>query len=411
MQFGIRTLASAAAAAVALSGPVAADVVKVAFIDPLSGPMANVGNQGVSHFQFLFDRINARGAVAGGDTFELVTLDNKSSPKEALIQLQKAIDQGARYVVQGNGSSVAYALSDAVTKYNRRNPDAPVLYMNYAAVDPGLTNDSCSYWHFRFDADSDMKLDALTDWLASQDDIKKVYILGQDYSFGKAVSKTTREILAEKRSNIEIVGDELHPMAKIKDFSPYVQKIKASGADAVVTGNWGTDMTLLIKAASAAGMDIPFLTLYGGGAGAPTAMGQSAVGLVKQVTEYHENAEMPESLAKLQDEFEKEYGIDFYYYRLMTMMEMLAKAMDETGSTDPAKVAKALEGMTIETDFGEVEMRADNHQLIQPLIISTLSDNTARDVENTGFGFETDMIVDAASTRRETTCKMRRPGK
>ncbi len=409
MRLPVRSLFAAMAAATIASAALAADPVKIAYIDPLSGPFANVGDAGLKHFQIMAERINAEGGVAGGHEIQIIGLDNKTNPKEALVQFQKALDEGARYITQGNGSSVAHALSEAVEKYNRRNPDDPVLYLNYAAVDPSLTNDKCNYWHFRFDADADMKLQALTDWIASQPDIKKVYIIGQDYSFGKAVSAGAKEQLKQKRPDIEIVGDELHPLGKVKDFSPYIQKIINSGADVVITGNWGTDMTLLIKAAADAGNNIPYLTFYGGGLGSPTAMGASAVGLVKQVSEFTENVPTTPDVVALMDEFEKRYDLDFYYYRVKTMMEMVAKAMNESNSVKPADVAKTLEGMTYETPYGEVMMREDNHQLLQPLYVSTFSDKVERDVEHTGFGFAEDLKIPAEATKTETTCKMQRP--
>ena len=74
-----------------------------------------------------------------------------------------------------------------MSKYNDRNPGKEMLYLNYAAVDPVLTNDKCSFWHFRWDANSDIKMAALTNFMKSQPNIKKVYLINQDYSFGHAV--------------------------------------------------------------------------------------------------------------------------------------------------------------------------------------------------------------------------------
>ncbi len=403
-----QSLIAAAAAGALLAGTaVQADTVKIGYIDPLSGAFANVGDSGKRHFEYLAEKINANGGL-NGDMIEIVAFDNKINPKESLIQLQKAIDQGINIVTQGNGSSIASAIIDAVDKHNKRNPDNPVLFLNYAAVDPAFTNDRCIFWHFRFDADADMKMEALTDWLATRDDLQKVYIIGQDYSFGKAVAAAANTMIAEKSPNKEIVGDELHPLGKVKDFSPYIAKIKASGADVVVTGNWGNDMTLLIKAAADSGLDVPFLTYYGGGLGAPTAMGQSAVDRVMQVTEWHENVEGL-GIEPMLDEFETANEIDFYYYRVKTLMEMLQKAAEKAGSSDPKALADALEGMEYETEAGPVLMRADNHQLIQPLYLSTFSDKVARDVENTGFGFKTDYRIEGPDTATETTCQMERP--
>ncbi len=90
-------------------------------------------------------------------------------------------------LVQGNGSSAAAALTDFVAKHNERNPSRQVIYINYSAVDPSLTNEKCNFWHFRFDANSDIKMEALTNFMKTRPEIKKVYLINQDYSFGQSV--------------------------------------------------------------------------------------------------------------------------------------------------------------------------------------------------------------------------------
>ena len=221
-----------------IAGPASADV-KIAFIDPLSGGGAATGILAQKTHQFYIDAINAAGGL-NGEKLELLPFDNKVNPQESLIQLKRALDEGARYVVQGNGSSVALAITDAVQKHNERNPGKEVVFLNYAAVDPALTNEKCNFWHFRFDADADMKMAAMTDVIARDTKIQRVYLINQDYSFGKAVAVAASKMLAEKRPDIKVVGDELHPLQKVNDFSPYVAKIKAAGADTVITGNWRT---------------------------------------------------------------------------------------------------------------------------------------------------------------------------
>ena len=396
------------AALLGVSPHARADVVKIAYIDPLSGAFADVGDNGLKHFQYFADKINKAGGVAGGKTIEIIGLDNMTTPKESLIAFEKALDQGVQYITQGNGSSVASALIDAVEKHNARNPDKRVLFLNYAAIDPAFTNDKCSFWHFRFDADSDMKMNAVTDWFKGQPALKKVYVIGQDYSFGKAVQAAANRMLKEKRPDIEIVGDELHPLGKVKDFSPYIAKIKASGAQAVITGNWGSDLSLLVKASADAGFQAPFITYFAGGLGTPTAIGKSGVGLVKQISEYHANLDVP-ALQPIIDDFAAKTNYDFYYYRVKNELEMLKRAMDEAKSTDPMKVALALEGMTFKNEIGTVTMRKDNHQILQDLFISTFADDVKNKLEKTPYGFKTDSKIDAASTATPTTCKMNRP--
>ena len=395
-------------AAALVAGPAVADV-KVAFIDPLSGGAASTGILAQKTHQFYIDAINAAGGL-NGEKLELLSYDNKVNPQESLIQLKRALDEGARYVVQGNGSSVALAITDAVQKYNERNPGKEVVYLNYAAIDPALTNDKCTFWHFRFDADADMKMAAMTNAIAADKRIQKVYLINQDYSFGKAVAAAATRMLGEKRPDIKVVGDELHPLQKVNDFSPYVAKIKAAGADTVITGNWSNDMVLLIKAGKDAGLKVEWDTYYGGSPGAVTAIGEAGVDTLKQVSEWHRNAtpELDASVAAFAKRFpgkENEYA----YWRAKTMWEMFAAAAKKAQSNDPVKVARALEGMKMATPLGEVEMRADNHQILQPLYVSTLAKGVKYDSEDTGLGWKTDAKVDGKATALPTTCKMDRP--
>ena len=388
--------------------PAAADV-KVAFIDPLSGGAASTGILAQKTHQFYIDAINAAGGL-NGEKLELLSFDNKVNPQESLIQLKRALDDGARYVVQGNGSSVALAITDAVQKHNERNPGKEVVYLNYAAVDPALTNEKCSFWHFRFDADADMKMAAMTDVMARDAKIQKVYLINQDYSFGKAVAAAASKMLAAKRPDIKVVGDELHPLQKVNDFSPYVAKIKAAGTDTVITGNWSNDMVLLIKAGKDAGLKVTWETYYGGSPGTVTAVGEAGVDTLKQVSEWHRNAtpELDASVVAFSKRFpgkENEYS----YWRAKTMWEMFAAAAKNAKSNDPVKVARAMEGMKMATSLGEVEMRADNHQILQPLYVSTLSKNVKYDSEDTGLGWKTDAKVEGKATALPTTCRMERP--
>jgi len=396
-----------------MNASAANDTIRIAYIDPLSGPFANVGDAGAKHFIYLANMINEEGGILGKKV-EIIPYDNKVSAQESLQILRKVADEGIQYITQGNGSSVGGALIDGVNKHNARHPDKPILYLNYAAVNPDFTNDDCSFWHFRFDANSAMKLQAITDYIKTQKDIKKVFLINQDYSFGQGVSRIAKELLAKKRPDIKIVGDVLHPIGKVKDFSPYIAQIKASGADAVITGNWGNDMSLLVKAGADAGLDVQYYTFYAGGLGAPTAIGESGVGKVKQVTEWEENlAERYnlEDTRKIMEDFDKRYPeIEFYYYRVMTELNMLKKAMEKAGTTDPKAVAYAMEGMKMQTSLGEVTMRRLDHQLIQPLFISTFSkDYLKYDSEDTGFGWTLDKKIPAEDTALPTTCEMKRP--
>jgi branched-chain amino acid transport system substrate-binding protein len=410
----MRKIVLAAALALPIFGGTATaqETVKIGYIDPLSGGGASVGEVGFKTFQFLADELNAKGGILGKKV-EIVPLDNKTNPQESLIQAQKAIDSGVRFLTQGNGSAVAAALSDFVSKYNDRNPGKEVLYFNYAAVDPILTNDKCSFWHFRWDANSDIKMGALTNYMKDVPAIKKVYLINQDYSFGQSVRTQARAMLKAKRPDIEIVGDELHPLLKITDFAPYVAKIKASGADSVVTGNWGQDIALLLKAAADAGLKVNWYTYYAAGTGGPTAIKQA--NLNHQVFQISEG--IPNLDNKSSQEMEKtiraKYDFSLLYPRAVNEMRMFAAAAEKAKSLEPVKVAGALEGMKFEVfDGGEGLMRKDDHQFFQPIYISSFGERSEKepfDEEKTGWGWKQVAKIDTAATELPTTCKMERP--
>jgi len=390
-------------------------VVPIAFIDPLSGPFANAGESALRHFRAAFDGINARG-VSGAYRFEIVALDSKGQVQEALAQLRLVSDQGIRFVAQGQSSAIALALSEAITKHNAREPARSMLLLNYAALDPDLTNAKCSFWHFRFDASSDMRVEALASLIERERSLTRLFIIGQNYSFGQQVSRAVKEILARRRPDIHIAGDELHPLGQVKDFAPYVAKIRASGAEAVITGNWGNDLALLIRAARQAALDVRFYTFYAGSLGAVTAIGESGAGRVTQVNEWHSNVGEP-SIASMARAYKARFGEDYYFFRINTLTDMLAAAIARSGSPDPLRVARTLEGMRHATPLGEVEMRAADHQLLQPLYLSTLVRTEARggprgvrnDVEGTGLGFRTDARIEPYVTAQPTSCAMSRP--
>jgi branched-chain amino acid transport system substrate-binding protein len=413
MSSRLRALFCAVVATVITALPaVAQDSVKIAYIDPLSGGGASIGEVGLKTFQYLAEWTNAHGGVAGRK-LEVVAYDNKLNAQETLVQLQKAIDSGIRFVTQGNGSAFAAAIEDFVTKYNERNPGKEVLYFNYAAVDPALTNDKCSYWHFRWDANSDIKMTALTNYMKPRTNIKKIYLINQDYSFGQSVRTEARKMLNAKRPDIEIVGDEVHPLLKVTDFSPYIAKIKASGADSVITGNWGQDFALLLKAAADAGLQIDWYTYYAGGTGGPTAIKQA--NLPDRVFVIAEGVSN-EPYAPAQ-EFEKAFraktGVTLFYPRAVNEIRMFVKAANDANSIEPTKIAAKLEGMKFTVyDGGEGVMRADDHQFLQPMYIANLGPigkDQPFDEENTGWGWKTTGKIETQDAIVPTSCKMNRP--
>jgi branched-chain amino acid transport system substrate-binding protein len=430
--------------------PAQAATIKIAMIEGLSGPFGNTGEAVFRNLLWASERVNARGGVKlqsnkiGVNStcvpgscvvtsvpdvrrLELVRYDSKGQIEEALSVLRAAIDDGVQIICQGNSSAVAAALIDAVNKHNEREPAKRVLFLNYAAVDPILTNEKCSPWHFRFDAHADMRMAALMEVLKDDKGVKSVYLMGQDYSFGQAVLREARRQLGAQRADITIVGDELHPLGRIKDFAPYAAKIKASGAQALITGNFGNDLTLLVKACKEAGYEGKFYTFYGNALGAPAAIGEAGVGKVVAVADWLPNVASKESEAFYQS-FKQRFpqpADDYVHMRMQLMIEALAQALEATtpnpgtakvaaitGVLDIAALSLALEKANVTFAGQKGAMRAADHQFQQQLVVGLMdkvgTPGVKFDVEGSGFGFRVVKTIDAAKAEMPTSCKMQR---
>jgi len=393
--------------------------IQLALIEGLSGPFANTGEAVYRNLVWAVERVNARGGVktaSGARPLTLQRYDSKGQNEEALSVFRAALDDGAQFVLQGNSSSNAAALLDAINKHNEREPGKRVLFLNYSAVDPALTNEKCSFWHFRFDAHADMRMGALMQELKQDKAVHAVYLIGQDYSFGQAVLREARIQLGLQRPDVKLVGDELHPVGRVKDFLPYAAKIKASGAQAVITGNWGNDLTLLVKAAREVGYEGKFYTFYGNALGAPAALGDAGVGKVLAVAEWLPNVPGAASDAFVQafrQRFPKPAD-DYLHLRMQMMIEALVQAIERAGTSEPQAVALQLEKSQITMAGQTGRMRAADHQFQQALVVGVMAKQGDKgvkfDVEGSGYGFKVIRQISAEQASRPTTCNMVRPG-
>ena len=406
-----------AGAAVAAAKAKLAQPIKLALVESLSGPFANTGEAVFRNVLWATERVNARGGVRLADGLHELVIeryDSKGQNEEALSALRAAIDSGARIIMQGNSSATAAALLDAIDKHNSRDPSRRVLYLNYSAVDPALTNERCSFWHFRFDAHADMRMAALMEVIKDDKAVHSAYLIGQDYSFGQAVLREARRQLGMQRPDVRIVGDELHPVGRVKDFAPYAVKIKQSGAQAVITGNWGNDLMLLVKAAREAGYEGRFYTFYGNALGAPAALGDAGVGKVLAVADWLPNVPTAESRAFYQS-FRQRFPRpqdDYVHMRMQLMIEALAQSLEKAGSTDTVAVAHALEHARVQLAGRSGSMRAADHQFQQSLVVGMMEKRGGSgvdfDVEGSGYGFKVVREIAAARAEMPGQCQMKR---
>lgn len=389
---------------------------KIAYIDPLSGPFANVGELMLMHTQYAIEEINAKGGVLGGTRLQLLQFDSKLSAQESQSALQAAIDQGARAIVTGgSGSSVVTALVQSVARWNQRNPGKELIVLNHSSIDPEMTSKTCSFWHFQTEANTAMKMKALANYIKKTPDVKKAYLLNQDYAHGKQWASYGRQLVGLARPDVQFVGETLHPIGRVKDFSPYIANIKQSGADSVITGNWGQDMTLLLKAAGDAGYNLRYFNHSAGSVpGTVLAVSQAKLGQLTWVAEWHPGQAGTPRVDALAKAYKAKTGKDFLAPRIDFTPRLLAAAINKAGSTDTVKVAYALEDMTFDSVVGPIRMRADDHQLLLPQVVNTIAPVDGKSVksgwEGTDYGFRTDAVYTGNELAQGSDCKMVRPG-
>ena len=388
---------------------------KVAYIDPLSGAFANVGELMLAHLRFAVDDLNAKGALPGGQKMQLLQFDSKLSAQESQSALQAAIDQGAQVIVTGgSGSSVVAALVQSVNRWNERNPGKELIVLNHSSIDPDLTGKNCSFWHFQTEANTAMKMKAIANYIKKTPDIRKVFLLNQDYAHGKQWASYGRQLVGLARPDVQFVGEALHPIGRVKDFSPYIANIRQSGADSVITGNWGQDMTLLLKAAGDAGYNLRYFNHSAGSVpGTVTAVSQAKLGQLTWVAEWHPGEAGTPKVDALAKAYKANTGKDFLAPRIDMTPRLLAAAIDKAGSTDTVKVARALEDLNFESVVGPVRMRAEDHQLLLPQVVNTIVPVDGKTVktgwEGTNYGFRTDAVYTGNELAQGTECKMVRP--
>ncbi len=420
MTFRARLAPLAAALFLAATGGASAQdgkVYKLAYIDPLSGPFANVGELMLAHVQYAVDDINAKGGVLKGQAkLQLLQFDSKLSAQESQSALQAAIDQGARAIVTGgSGSSVVTALVQAVNRWNQRNPGKEILVLNHSSIDPELTGKACSFWHFQTEANTAMKMKALANFIKKTPDVKKVYLLNQDYAHGKQWASYGRQLVGLARPDVQFVGEALHPIGRVKDFAPYVANIKASGADSVITGNWGQDMTLLLKAAGDAGYNLRYFNHSAGSVpGTVLAVSQAKLGQLTWVAEWHPGQADSPRVDALAKAYKAKMGKDFLAPRIDMTPRLLAAAIDKAGSTETVAVARTLEDLSFDSVVGPVRMRGEDHQLLLPQVVNTIAPVDGKTVktgwEGTNYGFRTEAVYTGNELAQGTDCKMVRPG-
>lgn len=404
----------AAAALSLLAGTASAAPVKIALVETLSGPQASTGLMFRAAARFAIDRLNAAGGW-NGEPLQLVEYDNQGGPAGAADKLKAAVADGAQIVMQGSSSAVSGQITEDVRKFNLRNPGKEILYLNLGGEAMELTGEKCHFYHFRFATNAQIRVKALVAAMKPLNALgSRVYSINQNYSWGADMQKAIGDYAS--LGGYTVVDKTLHDVNKVQDFSPYVAKIAAAKADTVITGNWSNDLLLLMKATKAAGLKTRFATVFLDQPGNVGNAGEVALG---HYVAHPFNAEAGGADGeKLANDFKAKEGHLPVFIEPQSIfgIEMLGEALKsvkpEGGRLSTKALALALEKARVKTPLGEMSMRAADHQVQLPMVVSVVSKEAKFKVDGTDLGFKPVKAFSAAdaATPPQASCKMQRPG-
>jgi len=387
--------------------------VKIGLIETLSGPQASSGQAYRTAARYAIDRMNAAGGW-NGEPVQLIEYDNQGGPTGAADKLKAAIADGAQMVMQGASSAIAGQITEDVRKHNMRNPGKEVVFFNVGAEAMDLTGEKCNFYHFRFAGNAAVRTKTLVLAMKHANVLgTRIYSINQNYSWGQDMEKSIVE--ASSLGGYQVVEKTLHDTNKIQDFAPYVAKIAASKADTVITGNWSNDLLLLMKASKAAGLKTRFATVYLDQPGNLANAGDVALGHYVAHTFNGElgGAETEKFLA----DYKAKMGHSPTFiepqtvFGLAMVADALKRTKPENGTLNVPAFAKLLETTKIKTPMGEISMRADDHQALLPIVVSTVTKDAKIKSDDTDMGFKPVKAYtgEEASSPAQASCKMQRP--
>jgi branched-chain amino acid transport system substrate-binding protein len=349
-------------------GAMASDTVKIGLLEPFSGPFEAFGRNFYTGVQFAVDEQNAKGGLLGKKV-EIIKEDDELKPDVATRKAKKLIlEDKIDLLSTGMGSHVAIALSKLATS-------SKIIYINYAAMADDIQGKEFSRYAFRVCQNVHNSITSLT-LLMAKEPYRKFYGIYPDYAAGHSTERSLTEMLKTNVPDAKIVGTDFHPLGSTKDFGPYITKVIASGADAVVTSSYGTDLINLVKQARAMGLKAPF-PFFATLAKHPYTMNElkdDAVGL-RVTFEYSLRVKTPENEEMIKRYHQRHRNDkDFLTWWPFSDLalgilgwKMTFAAVEKAGSLDPEKIIEAFENFQWKSPVGLWTMRKCDHQVILPM--------------------------------------------
>ena len=344
----------------------AADTIKLAEMEPLSGNFKDIGERYLEGVQYAAEVINANGGLLGKKV-EVIPVDSELKPDIATRKATKLIlKDKVKFFSGGTGSSVGGAMSALLEKHNG-------IFFTFGMDASSMTGSSCSKHFFRPGGTTDGRSYALAQWVVKSG-YKRVAAIVQDYSFGKEALAAFTKKVKELDPSVEIVAELVHPMGT-KDFAPYISQLISAKPEVIFTSNWGSDMTLLLKQGKPMGLNVPFACYYANDDVMIKGVGDDSALIGNVGAETYMLAIPTEKNKVFVESFYKAKGHypTWLIGKAYTATMFWAEAVKKAGTEDVDAVIKAWEGLEFDGPAGKWVMRACDHQAQVPYWFGTIT--------------------------------------
>ena len=345
-----------------------AEPIKMVEINPQSGVMKDIGDRHQLGVKFAVDEINAAGGLLGRP-IKMFYDDSQLKPDVATRKAERYIaEEKVEFIISGVGTHVSKALAPVAEKNK-------VIFLNDGAAGDELTGKDFTPYQFRVCLSTAQQSGALAAYFATKP-YKKYYILNQDYAFGHDVAEAFKKAMKRMKPDWELVGEDYHPIGA-KDMAPYISKVIASGAEVMITGDYGADLRVLLKQAAGLGLKAKVGSYYLVDPYALQEIGDAAIGAIT-IEIYMLTEDTPQNKAFV--ERWKKRNIDpnqpyptWLIGKAYQATMFMAEAIKKAKSTKADDVIKAWEGLSYDAPVGRMTMRPCDHQVITPISVGEIA--------------------------------------
>lgn len=348
--------------------------VTVGILNPMSGAYSSLGPGQRSGAELAVERIN--GSDEFGVEIEPVYADTETGTSAAQQNAQRLVQQeGAEYLFGAISSSVALSLNEFAA-------NEEFVYFPGGAAVP-VTGESCNQWVFRCETNTAQIAEAISGY--SVDNLgTNVWFHIADYAYGESVYNRVSSRMEEANDEYQEV-DLTRSQLGASNFGSFISQISNSDAEVVILGMTGGDLVNFVNQAADQGLTdrvalvgptMSFRSVRG-------ATGSNAVGTYGGVrydpsVDLGDNPQFVEAFRGANDSPPGNFARVGY-----DSVRLIARGIQQAGSTDPADVRTALSGGTFTTVLGDVTLRESDHQATNPTWVGELveGDGDTADVE------------------------------